>query len=114
MTMILIVVVYFWQEVIDNSILKFLFIFIFVPIYSFLLTPLFTLVNIFKYKSPMLLVLVDKKKNHALHRGTSFNYLVKVGNVKSGTAFHNKILECHLEGIFFDKKELSLINVQTF
>ena len=61
----------------------------------------------------MLLVLVDSKKNYVLHNGTSFDYLVNMGDVKSGTIFQNKILEYHLEGIFFDKKGL-LINVQTF
>ena len=47
----------------------------------------------------MLLVLVDSKKNYALHSGTSFDYLVKMGNVKSGVSFQNKVLEYHLEGI---------------
>ena len=98
MVMTLLLLVYFWRGVMDNSFLEFLFIFIFVPSYSFLFTPLFTLLNIFKYKSPMLLVLVGSKKNYALHSGTSFDYLTKMGNVKSGIAFQNKVLEYHLEG----------------
>ena len=99
MVIILILIVLFWQEIIDPIILKILFIFIFVPSYNFLLTPLMTLSNIFKYKSPMLLVLEDSKKNYAIHSGTSFDYLVKMGNVKSGIPFQHKVLEYHLEGI---------------
>jgi len=106
MTVILLSILHFWLENLEGLFLNILFIFIFVPIYSFLFTPLMTLTNIFKYKSPMLLVLVDSKKNYALHSGTSFDYLVKMGNVKSGVTFQNKVLEYHLEGILKIIKEV--------
>ena len=96
---ILLAIAYYWQFVIGNPIVKILFIFIFVPVYSFLLTPLLTLLEYYQYKSPMLLVLVDSKKNYAIHSGTSFDYLVKMSNIKSGPTFQSKILEYHLEGI---------------
>lgn len=83
----------------DFGLWKYLLVFIIVPLYSFLITPLFRLTGILAYKSPMLCVQVDPKKNYILHSGTSFDYFLEMRNVKGGTVFQNKILEYHLEGL---------------
>lgn len=89
----------------SNPIFYFLF-FIYLPIGQFSTTPIFKLLGIYRYYSPMLLGYMSSKNQIDLHNGGSFDYLFVMRHIKIGNGFRNRILLYHLEGLMNIIKEL--------
>lgn len=87
-------------------------IFVVVPISQFLATPLFTLIKLYRYLSPMLLVVNPTKEKYDIHNGTSFDYWYIMRKTKAGAQWKNKMLLYYLEGLLviiekIENKELA-------
>lgn len=95
-----------WLSWITLNFLNYFIIILLVPIMQFCLAPFFTLIGLYKYVSPMLLVYAPNKTKYDLHNGTGFDYLFVMANVKSGKPTQNKILEYYLEGLLNIIKEI--------
>lgn len=76
------------------------------PVFQFCLTPFFTLIGMYQYKSPMLLAYGASKEKYDLHNGTGFDYWFVMRKVKSGIPTQNKILEYYLQGLLNIIKEI--------
>ena len=98
-SIILLIILDWWGNLIDQSVLAFLPIFIMVPLLQFLTTPLFRLLKVYTYLSPMLLVFAANKRSLDLHNGTSFDYFFNMKGVKPGKSWQNKMLSFYLEGL---------------
>jgi hypothetical protein len=72
---------------------------IYVPIGQFAFTPLFRLIGVYKYYSPMLLGYMANNLQIDLHSGGSFDYLFVMRKYKSGIELRNRLLTYHLEGL---------------
>ena len=81
-----------------QSIFYLLFI-VYVPIGQFTFTPLFRLLGIYTYYSPMLLGYMANDKQIDLHSGGSFDYLFVMRKFSPGLEMRNKLLMFHLEGL---------------
>ena len=82
----------------SNTFYYLLFI-IYVPVGQFAFTPIFKLIGVYKYYSPMLLGYMANDHQIDLHSGGSFDYLFVMRKYKSGIEFRNRLLIYHLEGI---------------
>ncbi len=101
-----------WFKIIDESILGVLLIFFIVPIIQFLVTPMFTLIGLYKYLSPMLVVFAGNNRIYTLHNGTSFDYLMVMSNQDLGTQFRRKILEYYIDGLLVIIDKIETKNLQ--
>jgi hypothetical protein len=72
---------------------------IYVPIGQFAFTPLFRLIGVYKYYSPMLLGYLANDKQIDLHSGGSFDYLFVMRKYKAGIELRNRMLIYHIEGL---------------
>lgn len=72
---------------------------IYVPIGQFAFTPLFRLIGVYKYYSPMLLGYMANDRQIDLHSGGSFDYLFVMRKYKVGLEMRNRLLMYHLEGL---------------
>ncbi len=72
---------------------------IYVPIGQFAFTPLFRLIGVYKYYSPMLLGYMANNLQIDLHSGGSFDYLFVMRKYKAGTQLRNRLMMYHLEGL---------------
>ena len=72
---------------------------LYVPVGQFAFTPLFRLIGVYKYYSPMLLGYMATDSKIDLHSGGSFDYLFVMRKYKSGIELRNRLLIYHLEGL---------------
>ena len=77
-----------------------LFLF-YIPILQFSATPFFTLVDIYKYYSPMLLGYMANDNQIDLHSGGSFDYFFVMRKYKSGIVMRNRLMIFYLEGLMY-------------
>ena len=63
------------------------------------MTPLFTLLGLYRYYSPLLLGYLPNEKVIDLHSGGSFDYLFVMRGVAPGAAFRKQVLKYQLEGL---------------
>lgn len=79
--------------------LYYLLFILYIPFCQFSITPLFRLIGVYKYYSPMLLGYMANNQQIELHSGTNFDYLFVMRKCKFGVEWRNKILLYHLEGL---------------
>lgn len=79
--------------------LYYLLFFIYSPIAQFSVTPLFKLLGIYRYYSPMLLGYMPNNSHIDLHAGTSFDYLFVMNKYKIGNQLKNQLLQYYFEGL---------------
>lgn len=72
---------------------------IYVPIGQFAFTPLFRLIGVYKYYSPMLLGYMANNLQIDLHSGGSFDYLFVMRKYRAGIEIRTKLLLYHIEGL---------------
>ena len=73
--------------------------FLYLPVAQFAMTPLFTLLGLYRYSSPLLLGYLPNEKVIDLHSGGSFDYLFVMRGVAPGAAFRKQVLKYQLEGL---------------
>jgi hypothetical protein len=71
----------------------------YIPVAQFAFTPLFRLIGVYKYYSPMLLGYMANDRQIDLHSGTSFDYLLVMRKNKPGVEMRNRLLMYHVEGL---------------
>ncbi len=74
-------------------------LFIVVLISQFLVSPLYTLMGLYKYLSPMLLVVNASDKKYDIHNGTSFDYFFLMRKTKIGAQWKKAMLIYYLDGL---------------
>jgi hypothetical protein len=82
----------------SNPIYYLLFI-IYVPVGQFAFTPIFKLIGVYKYYSPMLLGYMANEKQIDLHSGGSFDYLFVMRKYRAGIEIRTNLLIYHIEGL---------------
>ncbi len=70
----------------------------YIPFGQFAFTPLFTLIGVYKYYSPMLLGYMANDRQIDLHSGGSFDWLFVMRRYKSDIGLRNRLLMYHLGG----------------
>lgn len=77
----------------------YLLLIIYVPFGQFAFTPLFILIGVYKYYSPMLLGFMANDRQIDLHSGGSFDYLLVMRKCEAGIELRIKLLLYHIEGL---------------
>ena len=72
---------------------------IYVPIGQLAFTPIFSLIGVYKYYSPMLLGYMANDRQIDLHSGGSFDYLFVMRRYRAGIEIRYKLLFYHIEGL---------------
>ena len=72
---------------------------IYVPIGQLAFTPIFRLIGVYKYYSPMLLGYMANDRQIDLHSGGSFDYLFVMRRYRAGIEIRYKLLLYHIEGL---------------
>ncbi|RED92994.1 hypothetical protein [Marinoscillum furvescens] len=96
---LLLLLSFYWIQTVSESKIWMVLIFLMVPIIQFLITPLFTVLNLYTYYSPMVVSFGNNKRYIDLHNGTSFDYLMDMSHVKPGIAWRNKMLHNYLSAL---------------
>ena len=98
-SILLLIILSAWAKAVIISKIWIALIFVMVPIIQFLITPLFTLLNLYTYYSPMVISFGNNPRMLDLHNGTSFDYLFEMTDVKAGIQWRNKMLSYYLEAL---------------
>ena len=98
-TMILGLLLTGWIQHVNESPIWAAGIFVMVPIIQFFSTPLFTLLGIYTYYSPMVVSLGSNDRVINLHNGTSFDYLLEMRRVKPGLPWKKRMLVHYLAAL---------------
>ena len=98
MILMLLILVILWLYV-ENPFLRLSLIFIVIPLYLFLSTPIMTLTKKYNYVSPMLMYIKKNDETLELHSGTSFDYLFLIKNIRPGIYWRNKMLQYYINGL---------------
>ena len=72
---------------------------IYVPIGQLAFTPIFSLIGVYKYYSPMLLGYMANERQIDLHSGGSYDYLFVMRRYRAGIEIRYKLLLYHIEGL---------------
>jgi len=88
-----------WIQHVNESPIWAAGIFVMVPIIQFFSTPLFTLLGIYTYYSPMVVSLGSNDRVIDLHNGTSFDYLLEMRRVKPGLPWKKRMLVHYLAAL---------------
>ena len=72
---------------------------IYVPIGQLAFKPIFSLIGVYKYYSPMLLGYMANDRQIDLHSGGSFDYLFVMRRYRAGIEIRYKLLLYHIEGL---------------
>ena len=88
-----------WILLVKTSYLLFFSVFIFIPISQFLVSPLYTLMGLYKYLSPILLAVNASDKKYDMHNGTTFDYLFVMRSIKPGALWKKAMLIYYLDGL---------------
>lgn len=70
-----------------------------IPISQFAVSPLFTLLGIYQYVSPILLIYLPTQKSYELHHASSFDYVFLWQQMKHCPDRKKQILVYYLEGL---------------
>jgi hypothetical protein len=88
-----------WIQYVNESPIWAAGIFVMVPVIQFFSTPLFTLIGIYTYYSPMVVSLGSNDRVIDLHNGTSFDYLLEMRHVKPGLPWKKRMLGHYLAAL---------------
>ncbi len=88
-----------WMNLFEVNFLAILLLFLMTPAMQFLVSPLMTLLGVYKYLSPMLLVYAARPELYDLHNGTSFDYLFHYRKTRSGNQWQNRLLLYYIQGL---------------
>jgi hypothetical protein len=96
---LLLVVCYGWFQIMQKSVFSIFLLLVLAPLMQLCCSPLFTLLGMYKYVSPMLLIYAPSAAKYDLHNGTSFDYLTVLGGKMKRRSFQRVILRYYLQGL---------------
>lgn len=102
----LILILSWWIEKVNESIIWIFLIFVLVPLIQFLITPLFTMLKLYTYYSPMIVVFGANSRILNIHNGTSFDYLLEMSGTKPGINWKKKMLVFYINGLLEIAKQI--------
>lgn len=96
---IMVALMILWILLVRISFIGVFMVFILIPISQFLVSPLYTLMGLYKYLSPMLLVVNASDQKYDMHNGTTFDYLFVMRKIKPGALWKKTMLIYYLDGL---------------
>lgn len=99
MALAMLAITLLWIVLASNWPPAYLLFFLLVPVMQWLVTPIFTLLGVYSYLSPMLLVYMPTMNRHDLHNGTTFDYFFVMRGTPQGARFKWKVLYYYTSGL---------------